>query len=212
MIKELKHITLEYTEDDLEYLDYITEEIETISEEIVNFFEGLKLDKKVSVKLFNDMDKFREACLKYKRDKTIPEWLTGLTHCDGVYTLSLKELRKTKSPNNKTVDDLAHLILHEFTHACMNAYVDYDKKCMWLSEGIACNLSHQWDNSKSIFNATEEQVLNGNVYYDNYSIMFKHALDKYGRDYILNLIKSPDLFEEETHRIYTEVTKQKKHL
>lgn len=139
MIKELKYITLEYTVDDLEYIDYITEEIETISEEIVNFFEGLKLDKKIQVKLFNDLGKFKEACLEYKRDKTIPDWLSGLTHCDGVYTLSLKELRKTKSPNKDTVDDLAHLILHEFTHACMNAFVDYNKKCMWLSEGIACN-------------------------------------------------------------------------
>jgi len=62
MIKELKYITLEYTEDDLEYIDYITEEIETISEEIVSFLDGLKLDKKVQVKLFNDLDKFKEAC------------------------------------------------------------------------------------------------------------------------------------------------------
>lgn len=69
MIKELKYITLEYTEDDLEYLDYITEKIETISEEIVNFFEGLELNEKVKVKLFNDLDKFKKACLKYKRDK-----------------------------------------------------------------------------------------------------------------------------------------------
>lgn len=139
----------------------------------------------------------------------MPDWVTGLTHCDGVYTLSLKELRKTKSPGNKTVDDLAHLILHEFTHACTNQYVDYNKKCMWLSEGIACNLSHQYDSSKYNFKATEDEVLNGPTGYDNYSIMFAHALDKYGRDYILNLIKNPDLFEEETHRIFTEVTKQK---
>ena len=212
MIKELKYITLEYTEDDLEYLDYITEKIETISEEIVNFFEGLELNEKVKVILFNDLDKFKKACLKYKRDKKMPDWVTGLTHCDGVYTLSLKELRKTKSPGNKTVDDLAHLILHEFTHACTNQYVDYNKKCMWLSEGIACNLSHQYDSSKYNFKATEDEVLNGPTGYDNYSIMFKYALDKYGRDYILNLIKNPDLFEEETHRIFTEVTKQKKHL
>ena len=211
MIKELKYITLEYTEDDLEYIDYITEEIETISEEIVSFLDGLKLDKKVQVKLFNDLDQFKEACKIVQQKDEIPDWQCGLTFGDGIYTLSLKELKKTKSPNNKTVDDLAHLILHEFTHACYYNYIDFNKKCMWFSEGIACNLSHQWNNSKYIFNATEEQVLNGNVNYGNYSIMFAHALDKYGRDYILNLIKNPDLFEEETHKIYTEVTK-KKHL
>lgn len=59
MVKELKYIILEYNDKDLEYIDKIFKEIDSKSQEIIDFFEIDKFGNKVNIKIFSDVNEFR---------------------------------------------------------------------------------------------------------------------------------------------------------
>lgn len=212
MIKELKYIILEYTEDDLEYIDYISDYIDEHIEEILVFFDNLKMDK-ITVRLYDSLERLKEHYKSIcKRDKA-PEWLSGFAANNSVYTLSLKELHKSKGHENRTTEDLAKLILHEYAHVCYYTYNgDQEDGYIWLTEGISCGLSHQYDNVECEITDSLDNIIKGNCRYNNYYCMFDYLYKNYSNEYILELVKNPKLLNDSTPRIYNEATKQKKHL
>ena len=90
-------------------------------------------------------------------------------------------------------------------HACHQKYTNNAKLPAWLSEGLATTISHQYDNKELSFDASLEQMLNGGTDYKNYHTMFSYALKKYGRKYILDLLKNKKKLEKETLKLYEEV-------
>ena len=211
MQKELKYLILNYTDKDLEYIDILIEKLDKITEEIVDFFNIDSFEKKISVKLNDSLDTFYKKYIKtgysLEQDGTVPKWVCGFVYRDTVETLCLSEYRKTKSHENHNLDDLLYLILHEFTHSChFKLNPNRTLKYKWLSEGLATTISHQYDNAKDLFDATLEQMTDGDYTdYRNYHTMFKYVLDTYGREYILKLIKNSDLLFNETPKLYNEV-------
>ena len=211
MKKELKYIVLNYTEDDSEYINYLIQELDKICEEIVNFFDIEEFGKKVNVTLNNNMETFEE---KYKKtgypledDGTFPNWICGFSYRKNVETLCLREYRNTANRSEVNVQDLLHLILHEFTHACHEKVMrNPNKSYMWLSEGLATTLSHQHDNDDDVFTASLEDMMFGLADYKNYHIMFKYVLETHGRDFVLKLIHSYKALEEYTPMLYYEVS------
>ena len=209
MKKELKYMTIEYTSEDLGYIELFIDELNRISEEIVRFFNIKEFGNKVHVVLNDKLEKFRQKYIEVgyylEEDGTVPKWSCGFADGDIVETLCLKEYRKTLSHENADVEDLLHLILHEFTHSCHNkVMLDQEKYYVWLSEGLATTLSHQHDKSELIFNATLDEMKDGLTDYRNYHTMFKYVLDTYGRDYVLKLIEDYDLLVSHTPVLFEE--------
>lgn len=209
MVRELNYMIINYSNNDLEYIDYICNELDKKSQEIVDFFDIKDFGKKVSVTLFDSLEVFRRKCAKVNRTSVsnVPEWVCGMKIPNGdIYTLCLDEYRKTKGHENKSIEDLVYLILHEFTHACHSKIKkDNQRGYAWLAEGLATTISHQYDNVNINFNATLEEVMYKDSDYISHHTMFKYVLDTYGRDYVLELIKNYDLLVKDTPKLYEEI-------
>lgn len=208
-IKKGKYFELEYTEKDEEYIDELFEYIEKESKYIVSFFDIDNFDNIVYIKLFDNLNTFRKECSKVKGGIEVPLWLCGLSFrrngINYIYSLCLEEYRKTDNHNNCTLENLKRLIIHEFVHACHRKYTNI-KLPVWLGDGLATYLSHQYDNNNFIFNASLDEVINGGTSYTNYYIMFSYVLNNYGKDYILSLLKDEEYLKKETVKLYDEAS------
>jgi len=203
-----EYIVLEYTEHDNSYIDDLLSYINNYSKDVVNFFGNINFQEKIKIKLFDNLYEFRNSCMKFLGKKDIPDWICGLTfkiHNYNIYTLSLEEYKKTEGHDKHTLIDLKQLIIHEFVHACHRKYTNDLKLMVWLSEGLATTLSHQYDGIQSSFDATLEQMINGGTQYKNYYLMFSYVLNKYGKGYILKLLNDKEYLINETPRLYEEV-------
>lgn len=210
MKKELTYMNIEYTDKDKLYIENLIEDIEQNSQEIVDFFEIENFGSKVEVKLWDDVKRYRlrNSEIYFRgNEKNVPNWSCGFAYVDNVTsyveTLCLEEYRKTLSHEKGTLNDLKHLILHEFTHAChlkINT-----KSYIWLSEGLATTISRQYDSCELIFDATLDQI-KGKEYtkYNNYHTMFCYVYEMYGKDYILKLINNYELQKQDTEKLYNE--------
>ena len=205
-------MNIEYTKKDETYIEDIITYLEKISKEIVEFFEIENFGNKVEVKLWNDVSKYRERNFEIypatsKNVEDVPKWSCGFAYLDNntsyVETLCLEEYRKTQGHENATLDELNHLILHEFTHA-VHLKINYNA-FRWLREGLATTISHQYDNYDLTFDATLEQMKGGQfINYTNYHTMFYYVYETYGRAYILELVNNFDLQKQDTERLYNE--------
>lgn len=201
MIKNLKYINIEYTDNDLEYIDYICDEIEKKTEDIVNFFELNEFGEKVNIKLFDDIDNFRN--FYNKTFKIEPkDYICGFSKGNNVYTLSISEYKKCYSHENSSIEDLIKLILHEFTHS-IHFKRNSNMNVIWLNEGAATYLSGQHKDAKEI-KGTLDDLLNGKCSYSDYKLMFEYIFNTYSKEYILKLIDSEELLNKETKRLFNE--------
>lgn len=201
MIKNLKYINIEYTDNDLEYIDYICDEIEKKTEDIVNFFELNEFGEKVNIKIFDDIDNFRNFYNKtFKREPK--DYICGFSKGNNVYTLSISEYIKCYSHENSSIEDLIKLILHEFTHS-IHFKRHSNMNVIWLNEGAATYLSGQHKDVKEI-KGTLDDLLNGKCSYSDYKLMFEYIFNTYGKEYILKLIDSEELLNKETKRLFNE--------
>lgn len=208
MIKELKYINLEYNECDKNYIDKLIDYINLSSEEITNFFSIDSFNPKVEIKLYDDIDKFNEWYYYFNK-KEAPLWFCGFSFkMNGVYhinVLSLEKYKKTQGHEKHNLNDLKCLIMHEFVHSCV-LKINNSSLPAWLNEGIAIKLSHQYDNKEYKFNASLNEMINGCNNYINYYTMFSYVIDKYGKDYILDLILNNKAFDE-TEKLYNDLLK-----
>lgn len=208
MIKELKYINLEYNECDKNYIHELIDYINLSSEEITNFFSIDSFNPKVEIKLYDDIDKFNEWYYYFNK-KEAPLWFCGFSFkMNGVYhinVLSLEKYKKTQGHEKHNLNDLKCLIMHEFVHSCV-LKINNSSLPAWLNEGIAIKLSHQYDNKEYKFNASLNEMINGCNNYINYYTMFSYVIDKYGKDYILDLILNNKAFDE-TEKLYNDLLK-----
>ena len=146
MFRELNYIIINYSNKDMEYIDYICKVLEDKVQEIIDFFDLKDLGKKPFVTLFDSLELFRSECAKDNGVKvsTVPKWLCALKTKNGnIYTLCLEEYKKAKNHENKNIDDLIYSILHEFVHACHSKVKMDDRRTYsWLAEGLATTISH----------------------------------------------------------------------
>lgn len=208
MIKELKYINLEYNECDKNYIDELIDYINLSSEEITNFFSIDSFNPKVEIKLYDYINKFNEWYYYFNK-KEAPLWFCGFSFkMNGVYhinVLSLEKYKKTQGHEKHNLNDLKCLIMHEFVHSCV-LKINNSSLPAWLNEGIAIKLSHQYDNKEYKFNASLNEMINGCNNYINYYTMFSYVIDKYGKDYILDLILNNKAFDE-TEKLYNDLLK-----
>lgn len=191
----------------MEYIDLFCNVLDIECEKVVSFLNIDKFGEKVKVKLWNNIDDFRNIYKStfYKDDynKQVPDWISGFALGNEVQTLSLNEYRKTKNHERATITDLEKLIIHEFTHVA-HSKIHNNRIMMWLTEGLATTLAYQYDDKELKFDATLDEIKNGKVSYINYYVMFNYVLNKYGKEYIIKLINDEDLLRNETDKLYKE--------
>ena len=210
MIKNSKYLSFVYSEKDNKYIEELIESLDFEIERVLKFF-NIKNNEKIVINLFEDVEKLWNLHDKlYKtreRYGEVPNWICGFSVNNNVYTVCLEELKKTYNKQDSDINTLRNLILHETIHS-IHSFVNKDTlNITWLSEGLATTLSHQYDNVDNKFDATISELEHGNCYYYNYHSFFSYLLEKYGRDYILNLINNYSICNEELQKKYDEVTK-----
>ena len=207
MTKELKYMNIEYNDCDKEYIDGLSNDLEITSEKIVNFFNLDNYGEKINIKLFDNLNNFRNYISNLRKKET-EEWLCGLCTSIGIYVLSLGELKKIKYHKDEQYDDYVKLITHEFVHSIQNKKYDGFSCLKWISDGMACFLANQYSNDT--INCSFEDLIEGKTNYSNYKLLFEYIYNKYGMDYIEELIKDKEYAYGETKKLFDEVVNVRK--
>lgn len=189
MIAKTNYIKIIYSGDEEYNKDLITY-IKDHENEITSFFGIDEIHEKVILRIWDNKDDFYQVVSK--TFKKVSPWLCGVSHIsdgkDYIDVLSLEELAKNKYHKNANIEYLEKLIIHEFVHFCIKT-INSSFSCTWLNEGLATVLSGQCSNTTG-FDASLDELLNANTNYKNYAIITRYIIDKYGRDYVVGLIRN----------------------
>jgi hypothetical protein len=130
LAKESKHFNFYSTNGDIKVLDTLAITLENNYSGITNHL-GIKIDKKITVKVYPDVKTFHEA-IDYP---DAPDWLVGV--CKGGQLMMVSPLNPGSA---HTYASLMQVIVHEFVHMA-TSYARGDKGDTglprWLSEGYA---------------------------------------------------------------------------
>ena len=204
---------IEYTTDDFAYIDKLVTELEDKYLNIMEFFNLQRLGHTVNIKIWNNLEEYRNYFSK-KINRKIPNWEVARATINKnescIDLLSLKERIKCEGHQKDNLDNLLKVIIHEFVHICHITYNNYNGSMIWFGEGLATNLSNQF--TKLEINCSLDDLINGKAKYINYYSMVKYLLDNCSKNYILKLAKDKDLLEKETKNIYYETVEYIKNL
>ncbi len=204
---ELDNMIIEYNNCDLDYIEFLIDSLKERSIEILNFFEFEKMKPKVRIRLWPDLEKFREFASNCFQKK-VSDSTCGFARKEDdiliVEVLSLQILRQLKYHEHQTIHDLVDLILHEFVHACHYKLSD-ENSYAWLFEGLATFLSHQYNNIEYNFTVSLEDIaFEHNIDYRIFYTMFSYVYQNYGKNYIFKLLNNFRLQEQDTPKLYEE--------
>ena len=196
---------IKYNEDDNEYINELNKYIDNEINCILEFFDIKELKKKIVINLFDSLDKYKNY-----RKGNISDSSVGNFDMDEfnyyVNVLSYKEYIKRKGYESKTIEDYFKLIIHELIHAIHVEYGTLYETLIWIREGFAIYKSHQYEGKlKRLNKCTLKDLLENKLSsYINYYVLIDYAFNKYGEDYIKNLISNPDIQIEETKKIFND--------
>lgn len=202
---------IKYNECDKEYLDDLVNYIDKEYNNILEFFNLDKLKKKLIINIYDDISKY----MKYRGNNIYDTSVGNMDVSDNNYyinVLSYKEYIKRKGHELKTINDYFKLIVHELVHVIHEEYGTLHKSLIWIREGLAIYKSNQYDQVNKRLNKCKlDDLLNDNrCYYINYYVLIDYAFNKYGEDYIKNLISNPDIQIEETKKIFNDYLSENK--
>ena len=196
---------IKYNECDKDYIDDLINYIDKEYSKILEFFGIDKLKKKLIISIYDDINKYKE----YRFNNISDTSVGNMDVSDNNYyinVLSYKEYIKRKGHEEKSIDDYFKLIIHEFIHVVNDEYGTLHKSLIWIREGLAIYLSHQYDGVKKRLNKCTLKALldDDRIYYINYYVLIDYAFNKYGEDYIKKIISNPDIQIEETKKMFND--------
>ena len=200
---ELSNFTIEYDKE----ISYIKEIIITLvnnTNEILNFFNLVKLSKKKKVVIFTDRKKYKEHILRYIHE--FKEWMCGDTNDGNINILEISEARKAKEHRDMSLKEFIKCILHEFVHSCEQELYPNPKGNNWYWEALATNLSGQQFSDVNLSNCDFEMLqkdfINTKHGYSYSYILGKYMIENYSRDLLLEYISNPDLLKTDAIRVF----------
>lgn len=213
MKKEFDNFTIEYTSDDLTYIDDLIQQFLVSENKIMNFFNLNALDRKVQIKIWNDMKEY-ETYIKGEMKRIfgisieMHDWEVGRTITtkeeSQIHFLSYKERLKRKGHSEDTLDSVIKVSIHEFVHTCHAQYKQYQSTLTWFNEALATVLAGQYSDQKLVLDCTLEELLNGKVNYVRYCTLGKYMFATYKKDDILKLANNNELLKQMTPTILEE--------
>lgn len=147
MKKEFDNFMIEYTIDDLTYIDDLIQYFLTFENKIMGFFNLNALARKVQIKIWNDIEEYEKYIKSeikriFNKSIVIQDWETGRSietrNESQIHFLSYKERLKRKSHSEDTLDSLMKVIIHEFVHTCHAQYKQYQFTLTWFNEISNC--------------------------------------------------------------------------
>ena len=97
-------------------------------------------------------------------------------------------------------------------HVFHEEYGTLHKSLIWIREGLAIYLSHQYDGVIKRLNKCKlvDLLEDNRCYYINYYVLIDYVFNKYGKAYIYNLISNPKIQIEETKKIFNDYLSENK--
>ena len=84
--KEFDIFKIEYTKDDLDYIDDLINNLKNNYKDIMNFFNNKEFNKKIEIKLWNNAEEYRAYLNSLYKEKgynnTVPLWETARSFTD----------------------------------------------------------------------------------------------------------------------------------
>lgn len=199
---------LNYNENDL-YKDAIIGVLNTRTKPISEFFGIRQMDKKVQIKIYHSIEKFKDYLIPYLDDGQYYDWMMASTHDGNINVLSFECCQRTFSHKDITLkeylDDIVHECVHSFHHALKG---DNQTNNGWFHEALATNLSNQDFDECDIDCTLEELKENYGTVEKHYNISYtigKYLLENYSREFILSLCKDENKLDEFAPKLFETV-------
>ena len=204
LVKETYNFLIEYPNKSDFDIETVYSGIDEACIPVLNFFGISGVDKKTKIKIWDNLDDFRDLYREaFKRDPG--DWVCGYVYNGSLHVLTLDEHRKTVCHENDTLSSLIKVIVHELAHNVHSKITNIKKLPKWVTEGIACFLANQYeDKEDKSFKATLEQLTEGGASYCDYYLLVKHVISNNDREYVWNILTSPEFSFSETEKIYSE--------
>lgn len=140
----------------------------------------------------------RKAIDKIKGTKTEP-WLVGFAMRGSIVYLLKKENFATESSHVYSDEKYAALLKHELAHLFFQIASKNQKAPVWLNEGVSLYLADQlkWKKQPEKFESFLDFASNGGKgVYSESGFVIKLLVEKFGKEKLIELIKSPNEFSK----------------
>ena len=171
-------------------------------EKLMVFFQLEKLEKKISVVIYPDIDAY--AAHVKECGQEYYEWMVADTFDGGINVLTLEACRSSSSHARMDRAEYARLIVHEFVHICQQQVEPNCYGCIWFWEALATNLAGQIMPPVEISCSREELMFHYQELPASYAISYrlgKYMLEHLPYEQIYNYIRKPAALWEDTEKI-----------
>lgn len=183
MLYKDEYFEIYYTSSDLEYIEDVIKTLHTSLEEYLNFFGIDKLNQKVLIKFYDNLDEFK---IYYEQTRNHPykSGRVGSAIGNEIHMLSFHERLKERPQ-----DDFNRFIMgvkHELVHICHIAFKG-NSKSSWLAEGLANYLgSPRYE--ETLEGCTLEDLEKRSKYKYCYTLT-KYLIEHYSHEKVLEYAK-----------------------
>lgn len=206
---ENENIIIYYNDIDEQYINNIIEVLSSRIKKIMNFFKLTSLKKKVKIIIWDSLENYRNNLEPYLRNENreYKEWMIADTFDGNINMLSITIVKSIKDRADYSLDEFLENIAHELVHIC-HREIEVSDTSGWVYEMLATTLGDEKNHEivPISVNLNEFEKDFDNID-NNYNIAYtvgKYLLEKYGKEYLYNLISNsnnlkarlPVLFEE----------------
>lgn len=191
--KESKYAIFEYQERDKKIVDCLSEYLDKYAIKAYKFFQ-VKPGQKVLFSIIPTKKDFDETIYN-DTGRRVENWVVGCSlGGKHIMLLSYNDYKNNEIHKNDTFNHYKKTALHEFTHF-VNAEFNREKEGRhtenFLSEGIACYISGQYENVSQIKSSVDDILGRKNVYGD-FKLLVKYLVENYDKEFVLSLFESKE--------------------
>ena len=206
MKKELENFIIE-SDVTIDYFDEIVDYILENEKRILEFFKIPKMQNKIII-LILSYKPFKDFIVsKYGE---ILDYVVGNsnTSTHTIRILNVEDQIKYSSHKNANIDYLKKGVLHEIVHQCHHTYHKDSPQTIWFSEGLACNLSNQYNKKENLKDCDFDKLKNNFYHYKNsYRYAFvitNYILKNYSKKEIYKLYSDYHYLNKKADKIFEE--------
>lgn len=193
-----KYYDIYYTTSDEDYIEEVINTLNTSLGEYLTFFNLDKLDQKVSIKFYDDIEEFKKY-YESVRNQPHKSGHVGITRNNEIHMLSLTERLKERPQDN--FDIFLMGVKHELVHICHIAYKG-NNKGSWLAEGLATYLgSPRYE--ETLEGCTIEDLQTRSKYKYCYTLT-KYLIEHYSHEKVLEYAYDDNLLSRDTGKLLDE--------
>lgn len=201
---ESRYAIFNYNESDKVLVQELSKYLDDNAINIIEYFEiEPSILKKVEINIIPTKKEFDELYKKTHKlsiDKKVPNWIVGFSGKKITY-LSLFDYKNTvhafkQEEYENKLKYYKKTIVHEYVHfinMLFNKKMDCNFTSKYLIEGIACYLSHQYDDKEKIIKSSLDDIINcKNCTYVEFYTLTDYLINNYSKDKVFELLQSSE--------------------